>query len=214
MTKLMLVILVLLTLGVTAIAQQTSTAVEATGTVVVPMQQVETRSIPWGSKIVTWKDCKGKSHSKTTPGGSKVEIVGVTTTQATGTVHVSVDLSAIQARIAALESTPNRDREQDLELARLKGQLDGLSSRVGTLETGMDNHETRIGALEKPCYAIAVGNKLRNSCTGEKIKTGGGENGLVTWGFRIFHTACDLTGKCVIGGGGNKRTLYGDVTVR
>ncbi len=102
------------------------------------------------------------------------------------------------------------------EIARLDKKIDDMATsfdeKLGALAqvtttkiTETNNRitdvETNVAALQNRCYGIAVGKKLVNSCTGQKIKTGGGFSLVdgINLGLNGLNLFLNLRG----GGGGN-----------
>ena len=81
---------------------------------------------------------------RTVVGGPATSASSSAVVHVTGRDH-STEISALRAEIAELRARPQAD---PVALARLEGRLDGLTSRVATLEVVADNHEQRLVALE------------------------------------------------------------------
>jgi len=69
----------------------------------------------------------------------------------------TTEISALQAEIAELKARPSYDPTQ---LARLEGRLEGLTSRVGSLENTVSDHEQRLEREESRGHGCGKGCKI------------------------------------------------------
>lgn len=210
-----LTIMVALSVGASAQWGVRSTTVE---------QKVETPQVTATQSVSTKKKSPRKARTGCTPRQKSKAPCRVTCAQ----------VASLSQRITILENKPEDTRTwaDAAELKKLQDQYDDLMRRVEKLEQDVlglrtdvdgvntalerfiaasgerfERVETRVGDLEGKCYAVADGNKLKNSCTGQRIKTGMGKGWKV---LTLVNTGLGIAGIFLPnGGGGGNNNIAG-----
>lgn len=119
-----------------------------------------------------------------------------------------IDWSRVEKLERDIADLVPRVERLDGEVKRLDERIDGadatLAKFIAASGERFERVETRVETLETKCYAVADGNKLRNSCTGQRIKTGMGKGWKI---LTLVNTGLGVAGLVLpVNGGGNSNT--------